>query len=141
VRWHKAPKMYTMCSSSGDAQTSCKVWLASGERRRCSNEGKTRKPLKFARVPKTHEQISAVSGPKFAILWGRVEEISLFNKFFQFSIHAVVVETQPNKPFSDCLTCEGMTGQNAMVPKWRFFAFFASCIFSRSHAARFRHAF
>jgi len=91
--------MYTMCSSSGDAQTSCKVWLASGERRRCSNEGKTRKPLKFAGVPKTHEQISAVSGPKFAILWGRVEEISLFNKFFQLSIHAVVAKTQPDKAF------------------------------------------
>jgi len=30
---------------------------------------------KFAGVPKTPETISAISGPKFAILWGHVEEI------------------------------------------------------------------
>jgi len=34
----------------------------------CSNAAKTRNPLKFARVPHTPEQISAVSGPKFTIL-------------------------------------------------------------------------
>jgi len=45
----------------------CKVWLASGERRRCSNEAKTRNPLKLAGVPQTPEPISAVSGPKFAV--------------------------------------------------------------------------
>ena len=28
-------------TSPGDGQTSCKVWMASGERRRCSNEAKT----------------------------------------------------------------------------------------------------
>jgi len=41
--------------------------------------------LKFAGVPQTPEPISAVSGPKFATLWGPgglVEEILLFNKFF-----------------------------------------------------------
>jgi len=31
---------------------------------------KTRNPLKLAGVPKTPEPISAVSGPKFTILWG-----------------------------------------------------------------------
>jgi len=61
--------------------TSCKVWLASGERRRCSNEGKTRNPLKFAGVPQTPEPISAVSRPKFTILWEYVEDILLFNNF------------------------------------------------------------
>jgi len=40
-----------------------KVW-----RRRCSNEGKTRNPMKFAGVPQTDKPISAVSGPKFTIL-------------------------------------------------------------------------
>jgi len=44
------------------------VWLASGERSCCTNEGKTRNPLKFAGVLQTTELISAVSGPKFAIL-------------------------------------------------------------------------
>ena len=34
----------------------------------CSNAAKTRKPLKFARVPQTRQQISVVSRPKFTIL-------------------------------------------------------------------------
>jgi len=74
--------MYTWCTSPGDGQRSCKVWLASSERCRCSSEAKMRKPLKFAGVPQTPEPISAVSGAKFAILCGHLEEILLFNKFF-----------------------------------------------------------
>ena len=35
------------CTSLGDGQTSCKVWLTSVERRRCSNKAKTRNSLKF----------------------------------------------------------------------------------------------
>ena len=34
----------------------------------CSNEGKTRNPLKLAGVPQTNEPISAASGPKFTML-------------------------------------------------------------------------
>ena len=37
---------------TADIQTSCKVLLASVERRRCSNETKTRNRLKFAGCPK-----------------------------------------------------------------------------------------
>ena len=37
------------------------VWL-------CSNDAKTRNPLKFVGVPQTNEMISATSGPKFTIL-------------------------------------------------------------------------
>ena len=48
----------------------------------CSNAPKTRNPLKFAGVPQTCQQISAVSRPKFTILWEHVEEILLLNKFF-----------------------------------------------------------
>jgi len=48
----------------------------------CSKAAKTRNPLKFAGVPQTAGLISAASGPKFTILWGYVEEISLLNKFF-----------------------------------------------------------
>jgi len=33
-------------------------------------------------VPQTPEPISAVSGPKFTILSGRVEEVLLLKKFF-----------------------------------------------------------
>jgi len=65
----KIPEMYVQSSSARDGQTSCKVWLASCERRRCSNEAKMRNPLKFAGVHQTPVPISAVSGPKFAILW------------------------------------------------------------------------
>ena len=48
----------------------------------CSNAAKTRDPLKVAGVPQTPETISAASGPKFTILWGRMEDILLLNKFF-----------------------------------------------------------
>jgi len=41
-----------------------------------------REQLKFAGVPQTGQPISAVSGPKFVILWGHVEEVLLLNKFF-----------------------------------------------------------
>ena len=41
--------------SAGDGQTPCKVWLISVDRRRCSNEAKTRNPLKFAGVHQTNE--------------------------------------------------------------------------------------
>jgi len=43
----------------------------------CSNAAKTWNPLKFAGVPQTTWSISAASGPKFAILWGHVEDILL----------------------------------------------------------------
>ena len=64
-RWHP---VLNAAKFPGDGQTSCKVWLASVERRQCSNEAKTRKPLKLAGVPQTTGRISAASGPKFTIL-------------------------------------------------------------------------
>jgi len=66
----------------GDDQRSCKVWLTSGEWRHCSNEAQMQNRLKFAGVPQTGKLISVICGPKFAILWGHLEEILLFNKFF-----------------------------------------------------------
>ena len=48
VTGKEPPKMYIWCTRPGDGQTSCKVRLVSVERRRCSNEAKTRNPLKFA---------------------------------------------------------------------------------------------
>ena len=59
-------------------------WRPILECRASSNASKTRNPLKFAGVPQTPEPISAVSGPKFTILWGHVEEILLLNAFSDF---------------------------------------------------------
>ena len=70
-----------------------KVWLILTARVPCSNAAKTRNPLKFAGMPQTNEMISAASGPKFTILWGHVDYILPFNKFF-FPI------------FDMCLSCE-----------------------------------
>jgi len=58
-----------------------KVWLTPNTGVPCSNEAKTRKPLKFAGMPQTNETISAASGPKFTILRGHVEEVLLLNIF------------------------------------------------------------
>jgi len=91
----------------------------------CSNAAKTRNHLKFAGVPQTRHRISAVSGLKFTILWGHVEEVLMFNKFFP------IVDTY--------LSCEDTVRQScAMVSRWRFFA---SCIFSEPHAVHFRPPF
>ena len=62
--------------SIGALWSTPQVWLP------CSNAAKTRYPLKHDGVPQTPETISVVSGPKFTILWGHVEEILLLNKFF-----------------------------------------------------------
>jgi len=59
-----------------------KVWLMPTTTVPCSNAAKTRKLLKFAEVPQTRQQISAVSRPKLTILWGHVDEVSMFNTFF-----------------------------------------------------------
>ena len=47
-----------------------KISMTPTTRAPCSNAAKTRNPLKFAGVPQTTGWISAVSGPKFTILWG-----------------------------------------------------------------------
>ena len=73
----------------------------------CSNAAKTRKTLKFAGVPQTHQQISAVSRPKFTILWGHVGRYRCLTSFFR------IVDA--------CLSCEGTARQScAMMPKWQF---------------------
>jgi len=106
--------MYIQCTSPGYGQISWTVWLASSERHHCSNEGKTRNPLKFAGVPETGKPFSAASGPKFAILWGHVEEILLFNRFFQLSYMPSLQRNSPTK------LCDGAQMAN-------FLRFFASC--------------
>jgi len=102
VRRQDIPKVYSLYSvlQPGDGHTSRKVWLASGKRRRCSNEGKTRKPLKFTGVAQTRQQISAVSRPKFTILRGHVEDILLLNKFFNKSMNQDL-KTETNEFLGD----------------------------------------
>ena len=120
------PSKCIVYSSPGDGQTFCKILLTSIERRRCS---KTRNRLKFAGVAQTHQQISAVSGSKFTIVWKHLKEILLFNKFYPI--------------VNKCLSCEYMARQSCtIVRRWRIFGdFFASCISSESRAPHFRPAF
>ena len=96
-------------------------WLTPTTRVSCSNAAKTRNLLKFAfaGVPQTPELISAVSGPKFTLLRGHVEEVLLLNNFFP------IVDT--------CLSCEDTAQQScAMVPRWQFFASFLRAVFPAS---------
>ena len=91
----------------------------------CSNAAKTRKHLKFGRVPQTNEMISAASGPKFTILWGHLEDIWLLNKFF------LIVDT--------CLSCKDIARQScAMVPRWRFLATFCVLYIQRAACSTFQ---
>jgi len=86
----------------------------------CSNVAKTRNPLKFAGVPQTPELIST-AGPKFAILWGHVEEILLLNNFFPIV----------NRP--TFLSCEDIARQSfTMVRRWRLFRDFLRPAFPAS---------
>jgi len=114
-----------------------KVWLTPTTRVPCSNAAKTRNPLKFAGVPQTRQQISAVSRPTFTILSGHVEEVLLFNNSF---------------PIVDkCLDSEDIGRHScAMVPKWRFFCVlhfqraacstFQTCILGPHHVWKYgRH--
>ena len=98
------------------------VWLTPTTRVPCSNTAKTQNQLKFVGVPRTRQQISAVSGPKFTILWGHVEDILVLNKLFF--------------PIVDmCLNCEDIAQQTCgMVPRWRFLATFLRPVFPSSRA-------
>jgi len=116
------------CTYSVPAQETAKhraAWLASVERRRCSNETKTRNLLQSAGAPQSNVTISAPSRPNFTILWGHADELLPFNNFFP------IVDT--------CLSCEDIARQScAMVPRWQIFG---SCISSKSRAAHFRPVF
>jgi len=115
------------CTSPGDGQTSCKVWLASGERRRCSNETNKRNPLKFAGVPKSGKPISAANGPKFTILW------DMWRIYCSLTIFFSIVDT--------CLSCEVQPdGRQScvMVPRWRIFGDFCFLYFQRAACRTFQ---
>ena len=74
-------------------------------------------------VPETPGPISAVSGPKFAILWDVWTTYCRLTSFFP------IVDT--------CFSCEDIARQSCtMVRKWRFFASFLRPVFS---ASRLQH--
>ena len=78
------------------------VWLTPTTIVPCSNAAKTRNPLKFAWAPQTTGWISAVSRPKFTILWGHLEEILMLNKFF-FGLSSPLPSNRHNLSNCDCL--------------------------------------
>jgi len=78
------------------------VWLASGKRRRCSDEAKTRNPLKFAGVPKVSNRSQPLvvrSSPYCGDMWRRC---CYLKAFFRLSIHALVAKIQPDKVVRWC---------------------------------------
>ena len=69
----------------------------------CSNAAKTRNQMKFAGVPQTCQQISAVRGrssPYYEHVWTRYR--CLTSSFFGFSIHVLAAKIQPNKVVRWC---------------------------------------
>ena len=101
------------------------VWLMPTTRVPCSNGAKTRNPLKLPGVPQTNETISAISGPKFTILTGRVEEVLMFNRFFSDCRYIPCFRI-----YSPTKLCDGAK-----------MAIFASCISSEQCAAHFSPPF
>jgi len=125
VTGQEPPKMYK-CTSSRDGQTPCKVWLASVERRRCSNEAKTRNP--FAGVPQTRQQITAVSKPKSPYcgnMWGKY---CCLTTFFRLSICALVAKIWPDKAMRWCADGECLAIFCVLHFQQAAFSVFQTCI-------------
>ena len=80
-----------------------KVWLTPTTTVPCSNAAKTRNPLKFAGVPQTRQQISAVivcrSSPQYEDVWRRYRYLT---SFFRLQIHALAAKIQPDKVVRWC---------------------------------------
>ena len=120
----RAPEIYNSIPAKETAKHRAKL-LTFVERRRCSNEAKTRNPLKFAGVPQTHQQISTVCGPKFTILWEHVVDICCLTSFLP------IIDT--------CLSCEDKDREMcAMVPRWRFLAISLRPVFQRAACSTFQ---
>ena len=83
------------------------LWLTPTTRLPCSNAAKTQNPMKFAGVPQTRQQISAVSGrssPYCKDIWRRY---CCLTSFF------LIVNTY--------LSCEDIARESCvMVLRWRF---------------------
>jgi len=97
----------------------CEVWLASTERRHCSNTAKTWNLLKFAGVPQTTNRSQSLVGqssPYCEDMWGRHCHLTTFFPIVDM-----------------CLSCEYTVRQNCVtVPRWRIFGDFLRLVFSAS---------
>jgi len=114
-----------LSTSPSNSQTSCKVWLASVERRRCSKEAKTRKPLKLTGCLKLPDQSQPLVGrrlPYCEDMWRRYCCLTIFFPIVDM-----------------CLICEDIARHNcAMVPRWRFLAIFCVLYFQRAACSTFQ---
>jgi len=120
----RAPEKVYIVYQPWNGQTSCKVWLASVEECRCSNEAKTRNQFKFAGEPQTNKPILAASGLKFTILWRRVGRYRCLTIF-------PIVDT--------CLRCKDIARQSrAFVRRWRIFGDFWVLYFQRTACSTFQ---
>jgi len=98
-----------------------KDWLTPTTRCRAVTQPRRESRWNLEGCLKLPDGSPAISRPKFTILWGHVEDISLLNKFFP------IVDTclRPN--------CEDIARQTcAMVPRWRFLATFLRPAFPAS---------
>ena len=93
------PNVMVALPNIGGALCSTPQSLADAQNCRvpCSDAAKKRKPLKFAGAPQTCQQISAVSGPKFTILWGMWGRYRCLTSCFRLSIYASAAKIQPDK--------------------------------------------
>jgi len=120
------PNVMVMLRNIGGAFCSTPQSLADAHYQMpCSNAVKTRNTLKFAGVPQTPKPISAVSGLKFTILWGHVEDIPKRTYCCLTSFFPIAYT---------CFSCDDIARQScAMAPRWRFLATFLHPVFSASH--------
>ena len=125
VGGQEPPKCTYSVPAQETGQTSCKVWLASDERRRCSNEAKTRNPLKFAGCSKLTSRsrpLVGQSSPHCENMWRRYCCLKVF-----FPIVDI------------CLKCEDIARRNcAMVRRWLLWAIFCILYFQRAACSTFR---
>jgi len=119
------PNMMVALPNTGGALCSTPQSLANAQYRCRAVITQDAKPVEICMGASNYRMagwISAVSRPKFTILWGHVEDILLLNKYlYIFSI----VDT--------CLSCEDIARQRcAMMPRWRFLATFLRPAFPAS---------
>ena len=125
----RAPENVYIVYHPRDSQTSCKVWLASGERRRCSNEATARNPLKFAGVPPNSRTHLSRYWAEFHHMTGH-----MWRRYCCLTSFSDCRYMPQLRGYSPTKLCDG--AQIAIF--WRFFE---SRIFSEPRVARFRHAF
>ena len=111
-----------------DGQTSCKVWLISVERRRCSNEAKTRNPFEICWDAKLTNRSQPLVGLRSPYCENMCRRYCCITRIF---------------PIVDiCLSCEDIARQIVRwCPDGDFLRNFCVLYFSEPRAGHFRHVF